>query len=59
MRSGGSAPQKSGGRPLVVMVQTAQVFDLDHAASLGRMNVSTIGGVHAQPLVRAPPMVVV
>jgi hypothetical protein len=50
---------QSGSRPLVVMVQTAQVFDLGDATALSRMNVSTSWAVHVQPLMRAPPVVVV
>jgi hypothetical protein len=41
------------------MVQTAQVLNLDHAAALCRMDVSTIRAVHAQSLMRAPPVVVI
>lgn len=46
--AGGSAHEEESGRcPLVVVVQTAQVLDLDQAAALARMNVSTGRAVHA------------
>jgi hypothetical protein len=41
------------------MMQTARVPDLDHTAAPGRINVSVIWTVHAQPLMGPPPMVVV
>ena len=42
--------EESGSRPLVVMMQTAQVFDLGDVTALSRMNGSAIRAVHAQSL---------
>jgi len=51
--------EESGRHPLVVMVQTAQVLDLDHWTLTGRLNVASIRAVHLERLMAAPPMIVV
>ena len=49
----------SGSGSLVVMVQPAEIINLDHATATSRMDVSMFGAIHLQRLMSSPPVIVV